>query len=84
MEEQRKGKPRGRNGGRKSKPDGEKRQRLTCYVSPEVYRWLEERPEPAGKLIDRALVGIFGGEITDGEQGQNAINLLVEKHITGD
>ena len=66
MDQQPKGKPRGRNGGRKKKAEVDKRQRLICYVSPKAYRFLEERPEPSGKLIDRALLTMFGDEITDG------------------
>jgi hypothetical protein len=63
----------GRGQGRKpSSPSGLTRERFEFKIDPVVLRWLRERKEPAGALIEKAVIAHYGLTVEDGEKISSA------------
>jgi len=60
-----KGKPRGRNGGRKAMPADQRRRGVNVNLSPAVRRWIATKEGAASKLIEAAILEKFGVEIAE-------------------
>jgi hypothetical protein len=41
-------------------PEDQKRQRYQVRLPPYVIKWLQGHPESAGRLVERALIMIYG------------------------
>lgn len=60
-----KGKPRGRNGGRKALPADQRRRGVNVNLSPAVRRWIATKDGEGSKLIEAAILEKFGAEIQE-------------------
>lgn len=63
----------GRGQGRKpSSPSGKTRERFELKIDPVVLRWLREQSEPAGALIEKAVIAHYGLSVNDGDKISSA------------